>query len=334
LRYLLALLLLAGCFSSKRTLHLYVWSDFVSPEAIQSFEKKYDCRVIIDTFDSNESMVAKLLAGGGGYDIIFPTQYFVTILENQDLIIPLNLEEIPNTKNIDVELLEQFHIPEFKSALPYMLTTTGIGYRIDRVEKPTSWTVFGNKNYKGRMILLNDIRDVLGSALLTLGYSVNSTNKTEINKAADLVLEWRKNLAKFDSDYKNGIASSEFLICQAYSGEIQQVINETPEVGYVIPNEGSIVSADMVAIPRSAGDVELAYAFLDHLLDPNIARINMEFAYGNPANKVMFSTLPEGLKENQLIFPPEHEIKRCFPILDVGNATVYYNEAWNRIKSH
>ncbi len=334
MRLLLVFLLLTGCFQSKRTLHLYVWSDFIHPEAIKTFEEKHDCHVVIDTFDSNESMVAKLLAGGGGYDIIFPTQYFVTILENQGLLVPLDFNKIPNTKNVDFEELERFHIPQTTSALPYMLTTTGIGYRSDRLERPTSWTIFGDKAYKGRMLLLNDIRDVIGAALLTLGYSVNSEEKSEVEAAADLVLQWRENIAKFDSDYKNGIASSEFLLCQAYSGEIQQVIQETPEVDYSIPNEGSIVSADMLAIPRGAVDVDLAYAFINHLLEPAIAKLNMEFAYGNPANKAMFENLPSSFKNNTLIFPPEYEVSKCYPILDVGKATIYYNEAWNRIKSY
>ena len=333
MRSLLVLLLLSGCFESKRTLHLYVWSDYVHPEAIKTFEDKYDCHVAIDTYDSNESMVAKLLAGGGGYDLIFPTQYFVTILENQGLLVPLEFSKMPNIKNVDFEELERYHIPLTTSALPYMLTTTGIGYRADRVERPKSWTIFGDKSYKGRMTLLNDIREVIGAALLTLGFSVNSEVESEIEQAADLVIQWRQNIAKFDSDYKNGIASSEFLLCQAYSGEIQQVIQEAPEVDYSIPQEGSIVSADMLSIPRGAVDVELAYAFINHVLDPKIARLNMEYAYANPANKTMFETLPLSYRQNTLIFPPEFEVKKCYPILDVGNATVYYNEAWNRIKS-
>lgn len=327
-------LLLVGCGENReKTLHIYVWSDYIHPEVIAAFEEKFDCRVLIDTFDSNESMVAKLLVGGGGYDLIFPTQYFVQILDGQELLYPLDRKKIPNLKNIDWDELESFHIPLFKKAVPYLISTTGIGYRTERVKEPTSWKIFGDKSFKGRMTLLNDVREVLGVALLTLGYSVNSTSREEIVEATRLVLKWRENIAKFDSDYKNGIASSEFLLSQAYSGEIQQVILESPEVDFSLPIEGGIVSADMMVIPLGAEAIDLAHDFINFLLKPKMARLNMEYAYGNPVNRPMFEALPRSFQENTLIFPTPEEIKRCYPILDVGAATLYYNEAWNKIKS-
>lgn len=329
----LLVLFLAGCGETKKTLHLYNWSNFIHPDAIAQFEDKYNCRVVTDTYDSNESMTAKLIAGGGGYDVVFPTQYFVDILYHQDLIEKLDFSKISNYKNIDWEELADFHIAKTEAALPYLLTTTGIAYRADRLETPDSWNIFSDARYKGRMTLLNDVRDVLGVALLTLGYDVNSKSRDEIQKAAEIVLDWKKNIAKFDSDYKNGIASSEFLICQAYSGEVQQVIQESPEVNYSLPKEGSIVSCDMVAIPRGAPSIDLAYSFLNFLLEPSIAYLNMTYAYGNPTNKALMETLPSSFRENTLIFPSPEEAKRCYPVLDVGEATFYYNEAWTKIKT-
>src|SRR5262249_41315816 len=156
-----------------------------------------------------------------------------------------------------------------------------------------------------RMTLLNEVREALGAALLYKGHSVNTTNPSEIDEATEIVIEWKQNLAKFESEqYKNGLASAEFLVSQGYSGDIAQVQVETPEIAFDIPKEGALLSADYLVIPKDAKQVALAYAFINFLLEPHIAAQNIEFTRYLSPNTGAYLLLPQELRDNTILFPP------------------------------
>ncbi|MDB2614176.1 spermidine/putrescine ABC transporter substrate-binding protein [Chlamydiales bacterium] len=327
-------LILSSCSTSKKTLNLFVWSDYIAPEVIEAFEKDYDCTVVIDTYDSNESMYAKLQMGASGYDIIFPTEYFVSFLDKQEMLEKLEIDQLPNYHYIDWERVKKLHFKPLETALPYMISYTGIGYRNDRLETPSSWTIFGDKAYQGRMTMLSDLREVIGVGLLTLGYNVNTIHQDEINAAKDLIISWKKNLAKFESEqYKNGIASAEFLLAQSYSGEILQVMEDSDDISFVIPKEGGIISNDTVAILKNAPHKELAYAFINNLLDPKVAARNMLKVKAFTPNLGAYNILPKYFLENDTIFPSHAIIKKSQVIRPLGKSITLYQDAWDEIKN-
>ena len=154
-------------------LHIYTWSDYIDPEIIEEFEKAHDCRVIVDTFDSNETMYAKLKAGGIGYDIVTPSSYLVSLMASEGLIQKLDHGKLPNVKaNFDQSFTGQILDPSFTYNVPYAVTYTGFAYRKDRIGKAPidSWRVFECEELKGRMSLLSDMRETIGGALKCLGY--------------------------------------------------------------------------------------------------------------------------------------------------------------------
>lgn len=335
---LLALLalILVGCeSSSKPTLQIFIWSDYITPEVIEKFKKEYDCHIVIDTFDSNESMYAKLKLGANSYDLIFPSNYFLDILRKQNMIQPIDKTLIPNYKNLDPTYLKLIENEDLDYAIPYMVSTTGIIYRNDKVKEfSPSWKVFARSDLKGRMTMLNDLREVIGAALQVLGHSINTTNSKEIAAAVELILDWKQNLAKFEGEqYKNGVASGEYLIAQGYAGDSLQVIAENKNVGFSYAEEGTAISIDFAVIPTNAGNKELALKFINFLLQPEITAENIVFTNFLSPNQEAYGLLPEELQKSNVLFPPKSVLEKSEMIRDLGKENHLYNEAWDKIKA-
>jgi spermidine/putrescine transport system substrate-binding protein len=219
--------------------------------------------------------------------------------------------------------------------VPYMISNTGIGYRSDRV-KPfePSWAIFGNPEYAGRMTLLNDMREVIGAALKFLGYSLNTTNETELACARDVVIGWKRNIAKFESDqYKNGLISAEFVISQGYNGDVYQCMDEDKAISYVLPREGVSIASDDMVIPKTATQVELAHRFINFLHDPRVAAENAGFVFYLCPNKAAYEFMNDDLKKDPAIFMPADLLARCEVIHDLGADNAKYTRVWDEIKA-
>ena len=266
----------AACQKSLPALHVYTWADYFKPELLKRFETEHRCRVVIDTFDSNEAMYAKIKAGATGYDLLTPSSYMVGVLFAQGLLQPLDAALIPNRKNVDPEYLKIALDPQMHHSVPYMLVKTGLAYRKSRVKDPVaSWTMLDRADLKGRITLLNDMRETIGAGLKSLGYSLNTTDETQLAEAREVVIRWKRNAAKFENEqYKSGLSSGEFLLVQGYSGDILQVQAENDDVAFVIPQEGTSIACDELVIPKTAKEVALAHAFIDFLHDPDVAAEN------------------------------------------------------------
>lgn len=330
----LSLSIFLGCGPSKPSLHLYTWANYFKPELLTQFEEQFGCRVVVDTFESNESMYAKFKAGALGYDLIVPTTYFVQIMNQQGMLQKLNLDAIPNLKYIDTEYAQLFGTLDLNLAVPYLSGYSGLMYRKDKVTNMIpSWGMFGRSSLRGRMTMLNDPREVIGAALKFLGYSLNTTNPAEIAQATETIIRWKPNLAKFESEqYTNGIASAEYLVVQGYSTDSMQVIRENPQVGFFFPQEGTMIGIDQLAIPKQAQAVELAHAFINFFYDPAVSAENMQFIFAVSPNTEAIKLLPPSFKENPLLFPPNELLKRSEWIQDVGENIKLYHEAWNQVK--
>ncbi len=339
--------IIAGCGKNSRSLHIYTWSDYIAPEVIAEFEKANDCKVVVDTFDSNETMYAKLKAGGAGYDIITPSSYLVPLMARENLIAKLDHSKMPNVKaNFDPQFAGQILDKSFTYNVPYAVTYTGFMYAKDKIPKGAnieSWKVLENPAFKGKVTLMDDIREVIGAGLMSLGYSLNSRNPAEIEAAVNEVLKWKPNIRKFDAEsYKTEVPSGATWIGHAYSTDTTQVIVGDEEegnaprndIGFALPKEGFTIAFDEMVISASAPNPDLAYAFMNYVYDGKIAKTNMEYIMGPMPVKPGIDALEADYRK-LIVLPPE-TIKRgqvLKPVDDDAKVKALYDKAWDRIKA-
>ncbi len=329
-------LLMSGCGKPKAVLNVYNWSDYVDPDLISEFEEANDCRVVMDIFASNEAMLSKIQAGSSGYDLIFPSSYMVKIMADKGILETIDKSKLANLANIDPTYLATALDKNMTYGVPYMITYTGLAYRKDRVgDIEQSWSVLENRtDLKGRITILDDMRETIGAALRYKGYSLNTTDAAQLAEARDVVIKWKANIAKFENEqYKNGIANEEFLLVHGYSGDIGQVQAEDEQIGFFLPKEGFSLSCDEMVIPVSAQNKDLAYKFINFLHDGKVAARNMEFTSYWCPNTAAVEFLPEEIKSNPTVFPNSDVIQRGEVLGDLGSALSLYTKTWDEIKA-
>lgn len=333
LTFLLAALV--GPWLGAQTLHIYTWADYINPDLVERFEKEHGCKVVIDTFDSNEAMYARLKAGAKGYDLIFPSTYIIPLMHKDGLLQPLEHSKIPNLKNLDPEVLDKIQNKELRVSAPYTISYTVIGYSKSQLQNPeATWKLFDRTDLKKRVTMLDDARETLGAALKSLGYSANSSDEAQLTAAAEVVRQWKANLAKFDNEaYKAGLDSSEFLLVHGYSGDIWQVAQENEDIGILLPKEGFLGTCDEMVIPKSAPQSDLAHKFINFLLDSEVAAENMEWlGYICPNTDALKKVSEDFLKNPTIKIPDDIKSKVEF-LKDVGSDLPKFTKAWDSVKS-
>ena len=328
--------ILSGCGESKQKLYVYIWSDYIKQDLVKKFEKEFNCKVIMDFYDSNESMYAKLKAGAAGYDVAMPTGYMVQIMTTEGMIQEIDHTKISNIGNIDEAYLPFTLDPEMKVGVPYMISNSGIGYLQSKVDDSfiPSLAVFDNPKYAGRMTMLNDMRETIGTALRFLGYSMNTTNLKELEEAGDLLIRWKKNLAKFEADlYKNGLISGEFIVSHGYNGDIFQLMTENDDIKYVIPQEGTTLSCDIMVILKGSKNTELAYKFINYMLRPEVSAENMEYVYFIAPNKAAYDLVSEEVRNEPAVFLSPEVLKKSEVMIDLGEKNILFSNVWDRVKA-
>ena len=343
----LAAAVLAGCSPSKPELHVYTWTDYIAPEVLQGFEKQFNCTVVVDTFDSNESMYAKLKAGATGYDVIMPSSYQIKTMAKEGMIQKLDHAKLPNVKkNFDPSFVKQIIDSSFEYNVPYAVTYTGFCYLKDKIPAGAdvkSWTILENPALKGRVSLLDDQREVIGAGLMSLGFSVNSTNPEEIDKAVAQVLKWRANVRKFDAEsYKTEVASGAITLGHGYSTDTTQLIvgdeeegaKPRPDIGFALPKEGFSIAFDEMVVSAQSQQVDLAHAFINYVYDGEIAKANMEYIAGPSPVKPGIDALEEDYRK--LIVLDAATLARGQVLTgfdDKPEVMELYNKAWDKIKA-
>ena len=323
-------LVLGGISCTKEKLNLYNWSYYTPESVIKKFEQEYNVRVVIDEFASNEEMFTKLSAGGAGYDIVFPSHDFTAIMIRQGMLAGIDKSLLPNLKNIDPAIFKKMtYDPNMEYSVPYFWGAPGIVVNKAKVpDYEESWNIFSRSDLKGRMTMLDDMREVIGEALNHLGYSVNSTNPHEIEAARDFINnQWKPNLVKFDSDtFGKGYANGEFWVVHAYAEVVfeeimddEQLLEDT--VFFIPP--GSTGYIDNMCILKSAKNVELAHKFINFIHRPEIyAEFCNDFGFPATVN-VPARQFIEGPTVYDVEDIIDMELK-----YDVGEALEYYADAW------
>jgi len=326
-----AALMVPGISCSKNKLHIYNWSYYTPPSVIEKFEKEYKVRVIIDEYASNEEMYTKLMTGGGGYDLVFPSQDYVSIMIRQGMFEKVDHSLIPNLKNIDpVVLKKTTYDPNMEFSVPYYWGAAGIIVNTGKVpDYEKSWSIFGRRDLRGRMTMLDDMREVMGDALVHLGYSVNSKSPAEIEEAKNLINNvWKPNLTKFDAEaFGKGYANGEFWVVQGYAEVVYEEIIDDEQLMrdtvYFVPPEGGPGYIDSMCILKGSKNREMAHKFIDFIHRPEIyAEFCDEFGFPATVN-IPARRLLEGPTWYQLEDILHTELKD-----DLGEALDLYNNAW------
>lgn len=328
-------------------LHIYTWCDYISPDVIKGFEDALGVTVVVDTFDSNEAMYAKLKAGGTGYDIIMPSSYQIGTMAAEGMIDALDHARLPNVrKNFDPSFAGQILDPTFAYSVPYAVTYTGFLYARDKIPAGAdvaSWSILDRPELKGRVSFLDDIREVIGSGLMYLGYSVNSTDPKEIDAAVEQVLKWRENVRKFDGEsYKNEVATGSLYLGHGYSTDSTQVIcgdeeadmPPRPDLGFALPKEGYAIAFDEMVVAAGAKRKDLAYAFINYVYEGEVAKVNMEYICG-PSPVAPGIALLDDEYRSLIVLDKQTlekgQVLRGFA--DRPEVMKLYNDAWDRIKA-
>jgi spermidine/putrescine transport system substrate-binding protein len=330
-----SMFIISGC-KDKPKLHVYTWADYIDPDLIQKFEQENNCKVEIDTFDSNETLFAKLMAGASGYDIIMPTEYFIPTLIDANLIEKLDTNKLSNvSKNFDEKYKSKW---SFIYDIPYAFSCTGILYRKDKCPddlKFLDWNDLLDPRLKGRVCIMNDIREILGLALKMNGYSVNSKSYAELSEAVIIARRWKAACSKMDSEaYRIGIPSAEFSAAMAYNSDAIQLIAEGNDyVEFSIPTNGTTSSVDTFCITKSAKNKELAYKFIDMCYSMSNAVRNSEYIGAPMPVKGLFEALSDKYKNISIMNVTDELKNKCEDIQDIGNDLDMYSKAWDRVKA-
>ena len=330
----------ANLTSGTEQVIIYNWGEYIDPEVLDMFEEETGIQVIYEEFETNEIMYPKIQSGAIAYDLVCPSDYMIQKMIQNDLLQPLDFDNIPNAKNIGqvyYEKSRQFD-PDNQYSIPYCWGTVGILYNTKMVEEPIdSWTVLWDTQYKDNILMQDSVRDAFAVALKTLGYSLNSTSIHELTQAKDLLVQQKPLVQAYVIDQvRDKMIGNEAAIGVIYSGEAIYTQTENPDLAYVVPKEGSNMWIDSWVMPKNAPNKENAEKFLDFLCSPEIALMNFEYiTYSTPNEKARELIEDPAIRNSEIAFPGDSILSRCETFTYLGeDADEVYNQLWREVKSN
>ena len=330
----------ANLTSGTEQVIIYNWGEYIDPEVLDMFEEETGIQVIYEEFETNEIMYPKIQSGAIAYDLVCPSDYMIQKMIQNDLLQPLNFDNIPNAKNIGqvyYEKSRQFD-PDNQYSIPYCWGTVGILYNTKMVEEPIdSWTVLWDTQYKDNILMQDSVRDAFAVALKTLGYSLNSTSIHELTQAKDLLVQQKPLVQAYVIDQvRDKMIGNEAAIGVIYSGEAIYTQTENPDLAYVVPKEGPNMWIDSWVMPKNAPNKENAEKFLDFLCRPEIALMNFEYiTYSTPNEKARELIEDPAIRNSEIAFPGDSILSRCETFTYLGeDADEVYNQLWREVKSN
>ena len=322
--------------SGTKTLTVFNWYDYIDPDALEMFTEETGIEIKYCCFTTTEEMYTKIEAGAGSYDVAFPSDYMIERMMANDMLEELNLDNIPNLANIIERFRNPDYDPEGKYSVPYMWGTLGILYNTTMVdEEIDSWSVLFDGSYAGDIIMMNSMRDTLTLTLKYLGYSANTHNADELNAAAELLVQQKKD--KIPGGYlldetKDKMAGNEAAIGILYSGDAEYAIELNEDLEYVVPKEGSNVWVDGMVIPKGSKNKEAAEQFINFLCRDDIAQMNFEYIYYCSPIQSVVDGLDEEDAESDTVNPSDEVIDRCEFHHDVSECMELYENAWMEVR--
>lgn len=331
-------LLSAAAVAQDKVLYLYNWSEYLPEAVIEAFEQETGIRVVYSTFDSNEAMYAKLrlVDRKNSYDLVVPSTYYVSKMRKEGLLAKLDRTKLQGLDRLDPKLLNRAFDPGNEYSVPYLWGSTGIALNTDKVPagSVTRWADLWRPEFRDRLLLTNDMREVFHVGLRVLGYSGNSTDPQEIEAAYKKLAVLLPNVRVYDSEaprmpYLEGETDAGMI----WNGEAYQAHGENPAIVYVYPEEGAALWMDSLVIPKNARNVDHAYRFINYILRPEVGKaISEEIGYATP-NLASLALLDEALRGNRTVYPSAADLANTEFQIDVGDAVKVYEKYWERLKS-
>ena len=338
--------LLGGTSAAKEetvTINVYNWGQYISDgtdgyiDVNKAFTEETGIQVNYITFDSNETMYTKLKTGGASYDIIVPSDYMIARLISEDMLLPLNYDNIPNAKLVLPAYRGMAHDPEDKYSVPYTWGCTGIIYNTKYVDEADvgSWDLLWNEKYKGKILMFDNPRDAFGVAEFRLGYDVNTTDPQELQKCADLLLEQKPLVQDYVMDQiYDKMEHEEAWIGVYYAGDFIQMQLENENLAFCFPEEGFNLFVDAMCIPTCCQNKEAAEAYIDFLCRPEICGENLEYlGYSVPIDGATDYMDPEAVA-NPVAYPDEKTLSRGAAFLNLPAETSQLMDSlWLKVKT-
>lgn len=325
--------------SEGNALRFLNWDTYIGETTLADFQAASGVEVQMDLFANNDELLAKFATGNPGYDVIMPSNEYVTRMAQANLLMELDHTKIPNMANLLPEFQDVAFDPGRKFSMPYTWLVLGIGYRKSKMAggaAPASWKVmFDSDEYKGRITLLKESADLFRLVFKYMGSSINDFSPELLAQAEQMLIRQKANIKNFHED--NGqdmLLAGEVDLALEYNGDIAQAQKEDPDIDFVVPSEGSLINSDCMCIPAGAPHPNNAHAFINYLLDGRVgADITKAIQYGTP-NAAAKALMDEDYKSNPIVFPPAEVMAKCeygeFQSLDVSRA---FEAAMTRVQA-
>ena len=339
------MLAFSGCGEEKTKLHVYNWGvniadgsdDYI--DVIAEFEEAYpEIDVIYDTYESNEALYTRLAQGGVSYDVIIPSDYMIARMIREDMLLPLDFDNIPNYELVDDTFKNQSYDPDNMYSVPYTWGTVGVIYNTKYVDEADigSWDLLWNEKYAGKIVMINNSRDAFAIAEAVLGYSLNTEDPDELRAAADLLREQTPILQSYQmDDMYNLMENEEAWIAPYYAGDAMLMMDSNPDLAFYLPEEETFnVFIDAMCIPASAEHKEEAELFINFITSPEISGGNMDYiGYGTPVSAAKEFMDPE-MANNPVAYPDSETLARGEAFVALSDdATALMDNLFNEVKA-
>lgn len=329
----------AGCGNTEKeqVLNVYNWGDYIDEQVLDIFEEETGIRINYNTFATNEDMYVKIKSGAGEYDVIFPSDYMIEKMIREELIRPVDTAGMENYGQIGDTFKNLGYDPENMYSVPYMWGTLGIVYNSDVVsaEEASSWGVLWDSKYKKDILMLDSQRDTIGIALKKLGYSLNSTDERELEEAKQSLIKQKPLVLAYGIDeIKDKMMAGEASLGVMWSGDGVLAGNESENLVYSVPEEGTNIWFDAMCIPANSPNPEAAELFIDFMSRPDIALMNTEYIEYSTPNTGAFEMLDEEVQNNKAAYPDLETLGKSEVFVDPGEYIKVYDRIWTEIKAY
>ncbi len=297
---------LAACRRDTRPrLNVFNWSSYIADDTVPKFEAEFGARVRYGIYESNEEMLARVMGGNSGWDIVFPTGYIVKPMLANQLLAPMHRELLSNVPQLSARFQQPDWDPDLKWSIPYMVIAAGIAYNRKLNPPPKAWADLWDSKLRGRLTMLDDPFDTIGACLKKLGLSVNSSDPDELKRAEAEAIRQKPLLrAYLNAEARDQLVSGDVLAAHMWNTTAQQAMDSSSQIGFVYPEEGYAVYPDCSVILRESKRQELAHHFINFLLRPDIAAANALAARTTTTNAGARKILPPAFRDNPTLYPP------------------------------
>ncbi|MFN2354770.1 MAG: extracellular solute-binding protein [Desulfopila sp.] len=334
---MICLPLVAATAGAAEKVYVYNWTEYIPEKVLAQFTQETGIEVVYSTYDSNETMYAKLkLIKKDGYDVAVPSAYYVSKMRREEMLLPLNKSLLPNIDSLDPALLHKDYDKNNTYSIPYMWGSTGIGVNSDYVDPQsvTSWQDLWDSRFRASLLLQDDMREVFHMALKSKGYSTNTKDPEEIKEAYQMLKELMPNVLLFNSDSPRvPFLSGEVDVGMIWNGEAWMARQENEAIRYIYPKEGVNLWVDSFVIPKAARNIDNAHSFINFMLRPEVAKMCVEeYGYATPVRTAL-PLLGEKVRSSRIIFPEKEVIEKGEFQSDVGEALPVYQGYWEKLRS-